>query len=84
LQAGGKELRLPNVLQANQEHVLDTTPVSGQVFPAHEGRRNPHRPGRIQAMYSIQHEALGADPHAIFIVPVGKVEGGFEYEAVFT
>ena len=37
-----------------------------------------------QAMYPIQHEALGADPVQIFIVPVGKVEGGFEYEAVFT
>jgi len=37
-----------------------------------------------QAMYPLQHDAFGKDPLNIFIVPVGKVEGGYEYEAVFT
>lgn len=37
-----------------------------------------------QAIYPMRHEALGADPMSIFIVPVGEIEGGYEYEAVFT
>jgi hypothetical protein len=35
-------------------------------------------------MYPIRHEVLGAEPVAIFIVPLGEVDGGYEYEAVFT
>jgi hypothetical protein len=37
-----------------------------------------------QAMYPLRHEALGSEPVSIFIVPVAEVDGGFEYEAVFT
>jgi hypothetical protein len=37
-----------------------------------------------QAMYPIEHEAFGSGPLQIFIVPVGQVDGGFEYEAVST
>jgi len=38
-----------------------------------------------QAMYPIQHDAFGSDPLPIFIVPIGKADGGgYEYEAVFT
>jgi hypothetical protein len=37
-----------------------------------------------QGMYPMQHELFGPDPLNIFIVPVGQVDGGYEYEAVFT
>jgi len=37
-----------------------------------------------QAMYPLQHDAFGKEPLKIFIVPVGKKESGYEYEAVFT
>ena len=36
-----------------------------------------------QAMYPITHPVLGGTEE-IFIVPVGEVDGGYEYEAVFT
>lgn len=36
-----------------------------------------------QAMYPITHPILGGTEE-IFIVPVGEVDGGYEYEAVFT
>jgi len=57
---------------------------------APEPRRKPFsvfftgQPLLPQAIYPIHHDALGASPLDIFIVPVGKVEGGYEYEAVFT
>lgn len=37
-----------------------------------------------QAMYPILHERIGPEPVQIFIVPVGQVEAGYEYEAIFT
>ena len=37
-----------------------------------------------QSMYPMQHEVLGEEPQSIFIVPVAEVEGGYEYEAIFT
>lgn len=37
-----------------------------------------------QAMYPIRHAVLGDEPVAIFIVPINEVDGGYEYEAVFT
>ena len=37
-----------------------------------------------QATYPIANEALGAEPLPIFIVPIGKADEGYEYEAVFT
>lgn len=38
-----------------------------------------------QAMYPMQHDALGKEPLRIFIVPIGQADGGgYEYEAVFT
>jgi hypothetical protein len=37
-----------------------------------------------QAMYPLSHAILGDEPIEIFIVPVGEIEGGYEYEAVFT
>jgi|ERR1051325_1375977 hypothetical protein len=36
-----------------------------------------------QGTYPMRHEALGEQVN-IFIVPIGKGEEGFEYEAVFT
>ena len=36
-----------------------------------------------QATYPMQHDAFGSEPMNIFIVPVGQVENGYEYEAVF-
>jgi hypothetical protein len=37
-----------------------------------------------QSMYPLTHATLGTEPMAIFIVPVGQIEGGYEYEAIFT
>lgn len=42
------------------------------------------QPKLEQAMYPMHHEALGSDPLSIFIVPVARLDDGFEYEAVFT
>ena len=35
-----------------------------------------------QGTYPMQHAAIGAQ--SMFIVPIGKAETGFEYEAIFT
>jgi hypothetical protein len=37
-----------------------------------------------QAMYPMQHDFFGNAPLSIFIVPIGPLNDGFEYEAVFT
>lgn len=37
-----------------------------------------------QGMYPMQHDLFGSDAPNIFIVPVGQIEGGYEYEAIFT
>lgn len=41
-------------------------------------------PRLSQAMYPVEHEVLGPEPVGIFLVPIAEVDGGFEYEAVFT
>ncbi|HYI11938.1 MAG TPA: hypothetical protein VEK57_22980 [Thermoanaerobaculia bacterium] len=77
--------------------VLELELVDVEELPTGRRRRNAPEPRRKpfsifftgqpllpQAIYPLQHDALGAEPLTIFIVPVGEVEGGYEYEAVFT
>lgn len=66
-------------------------PVGRRRRNAPELRRKPFSlfftgPGPLlpQAMYPMQHEVLGDEPAHIFIVPLAEVDGGYEYEAVFT
>lgn len=69
---------------------VEELPTGARRRRAPEPKRKPFSlfftgaPRLEQAMYPIQHEALGTEPVAIFIVPVAEVDGGFEYEAVFT
>ena len=69
---------------------VEELPTGRKRRNAPEPRRKPFsifftgQPLLPQAIYSIQHDALGESPLTIFIVPVGAVEGGYEYEAVFT
>jgi hypothetical protein len=71
--------------------------VDVEELPTGRRRRNAPEPRRKpfsifftgpsllpQSIYPMQHDAFGAEPLTIFIVPVGEVEGGYEYEAVFT
>ncbi|HEU4521838.1 MAG TPA: hypothetical protein VFT12_07540 [Thermoanaerobaculia bacterium] len=74
--------------------------VDVEVLPVRNRRRRSTSPPRrapfslffvgepllSQSMYPVQHDALGAEPLKIFIVPVSQLAGGegYEYEAVFT
>ncbi len=44
--------------------------------------RGPHRPGVPQAIYQLEHEAMGT--FEIFLVPITPDPQGALYEAVFT
>ena len=44
--------------------------------------RDPGDVGLAQNLHPLQHETLGE--LEIFLVPVGRTEAGWEYEAVFT
>lgn len=85
------KLTLPDAQQ------LEFKLVDVEEFPTGRRRRNAPEPRRKpfsifftgqpllpQSIYPMQHDAFGAEPLTIFIVPVGEVEGGYEYEAVFT
>ncbi|HEV7376753.1 MAG TPA: hypothetical protein VGN95_18710 [Pyrinomonadaceae bacterium] len=43
--------------------------------------RGPHQPYLAQSLYRIEHDKMGT--LNLFLVPVGKNEDGFEYQAVF-
>ena len=45
--------------------------------------RGPVESPLTQKIYSLTHDALG-ESLPIFLVPVGRNEKGFEYEAIFT
>lgn len=56
--------------------------------PVHDGRQpfsllfqGADRPLLPQSVYSVQHPAL--QPQDIFLVPVGRVAAGVQYEAIF-
>jgi|SRR5205085_11028794 len=69
---------------------LELTEVKGYLSQSHEQSgmerfsaffRGPGERYLPQAMYSLEHEAMGA--FDLFLVPVAKDENGFRYEAVF-
>jgi hypothetical protein len=78
------------------QHQFELTDVEQLPIPrrrsraAADSRRAPFsiffigEPLLPQAIYPIRHDALSSEPLNIFIVPLGKAEGGYEYEAVFT
>ena len=86
-----------NFKVSNGGQTYDFKLVEVESFPVSGGRRRrgpvPARdpfslffvaePLLQQAMYPMEHEAFGSALE-IFIVPVGKAEGGYEYEAVFS
>lgn len=69
---------------------VEELPIGRRRRNAPELKRKPFslffvgEPRLEQAMYPMAHQVFGDEPLSIFIVPVAKVEGGFEYEAVFT
>ena len=77
-------------LAGEQPVELELTEVKGYLSKAHEqtgmerfsaffnGPREPYLPQRA---YSLEHYRMGA--FELFLVPVGKDENGFRYEAVF-
>ena len=77
--------------------VVDFELIDVEELPVGRRRRNAPTPRRMpfslffqaaprleQAMYPMRHELFGGEQQEIFIVPVGQLEGGYEYEAVFT
>lgn len=54
------------------------TPRNEQFALLFHGPQNPFLP---QAIYHVEHDHLGELD--LFLVPVGKVQDGFQYEAVF-
>lgn len=44
--------------------------------------QGPLTPALSQATYTLDHAELGA--RSYFIVPIGKTEAGYQYEAIFT
>jgi hypothetical protein len=84
------------VLTLDASESIDLKLVDVEEIPTGRRRRNAPEPKRrpfsifftaqprlSQAMYPITHPVLGGTQE-IFIVPVGEVDGGYEYEAVFT
>ncbi len=86
------------ILTTPDSQTLDLELIDVEELPTGRKRRNaPSVPRRTpfslffsgqvllpQSMYPMSHAVLGDTPQEIFIVPVGELEGGFEYEAVFT
>lgn len=85
------------VLTLPEAQAMELKLTDVEELPTGRRRRNAPEPRRKpfsifftsqqlvpQAMYPLQHQLFGSEPQSIFIVPVGEVEDGYEYEAVFT
>ncbi len=65
--------------------LLEVTMIQSSVLP--DGGfsllwQGPLAPALTQATYAVQHAEIGEHPY--FIVPIGKNESGYMYEAIFS